>query len=139
MPQCLVSTTDCRFIPIYIKLQYLTYLLFPTSHRSKLKGGRIKSTITNRGQQIRVVLSLLGQSQITSIGIDTMAKHLHAADSLFTALGLDLKKRVALQVKFYKSMPQNAMRAISIQGQSDSMPSMDNFLRSFIRLYQKGV
>ena len=85
-------------------------------------------TITERGQKICIVLSILCQSHITSIGMETMAKFVIAADNTFTAIGLDLKKRVALQVKFYKSMPQDAMNAIAIHGQSDSMPSMDNLL-----------
>jgi len=114
--------------------------LFPNSHHSTVnKGNKIKERITGRGDKICTILSIIGQSQITSIQIETMAKFVNASNDTFTAIGLDLKKRVALQLKFYKSMPQNAMNAISIQGQLDtmpSMPSMDNFLRSFNRLYQ---
>jgi hypothetical protein len=59
----------------------------------------------------------------------------HASDNTFSALGLDLKKRIAMQVKFFESMSPTTMKAISIEGQSDSMPSMDDFLHNFNRLY----
>jgi hypothetical protein len=59
----------------------------------------------------------------------------HASDNTFSALGLDLKKRIAIQVKFFESMSPMAMKAISIEGQSDSMPSMDDFLCNFNHLY----
>jgi hypothetical protein len=59
-----------------------------------------------------------------------------AGDNSFSAMGLDLKKRIALQVQFYQSMPPTTMEAIAVQGQSDSILGMDNFLRSSNRLYQ---
>ena len=58
-----------------------------------------------------------------------------ASDNTFSTLGQDLKKRISMQVIFHKSMPQTTMKAISIEGQSDSMPSMDKFLCNFNHLY----
>jgi hypothetical protein len=60
----------------------------------------------------------------------------HASDNTFSALGLDLKMRIAMQVKLFESMSPTTMKAISIEGQSDLMPSMDDFLCNFDRLYQ---
>jgi hypothetical protein len=57
-----------------------------------------------------------------------MKAFMHANDNTFSALGQDLKKRIAMQVNFYESMSPTTMKAISIEGQSDSMPSMDFFL-----------
>ncbi len=59
----------------------------------------------------------------------------HASYNTFSALGLHLKKRIAMQVKFYESMSPMTMKAISIEGQSDSLLSMDDFLHNFNRLY----
>jgi hypothetical protein len=59
----------------------------------------------------------------------------HASDNMFSALGLHLKKRIAMQVKFYESMSPTTMKAISIEGQSDSLPGMDDFLCNFNHLY----
>jgi hypothetical protein len=64
-----------------------------------------------------------------------MKAFVHAGDITFSALGHDLKKRIAMQVNFYESMSPTTMKAISIEGQSDLMPSMDNFLHKFNRLY----
>ncbi len=64
-----------------------------------------------------------------------MKAFLHASDNMFSALGQDLKKRIAMQINFYESMSPTTMKAISIEGQSDLMPSMDNFLRKFNHLY----
>ena len=74
MQQASVSTTDFGVTPINVKLQCLTLLFFSTSHLSKLKGGKIKSTVTERGQKNSVVLSILGQSEMTLKGIETMVK-----------------------------------------------------------------
>jgi hypothetical protein len=52
----------------------------------------------------------------------------HASDNTFSTLGIDLKKRISMRVKFHESMSQTTMKAISIEGQSDLMPSMDKFL-----------
>ena len=65
-----------------------------------------------------------------------MGSFANAEDNSFTAIGLDLKKRMSQQVKIYNSMPQNTMNAIAIEGQSDSIPRMDTFLHSFNRLHQ---
>jgi hypothetical protein len=59
----------------------------------------------------------------------------HSSDNTFSALGLDLKKRIAMQVKFFESMSPMTIEAISIDRQSDSLPSMDDFLCNFNRLY----
>jgi hypothetical protein len=58
-----------------------------------------------------------------------------ASDNTFSTLGQDLKKRISRQVIFHESMPQTTMKAISIEGQSDSMPIMDKFLCNFNHLY----
>jgi hypothetical protein len=58
-----------------------------------------------------------------------------ASDNTFSTLGQDLKKRISMQVIFHEPMPQTTMKAISIEGQSDSMPSMDKFLCNFNHLY----
>jgi hypothetical protein len=58
----------------------------------------------------------------------------HASDNTFSALGQDLKKRIAMQVKFYESMSPMTMKAISIEGQSDLMHGMDDFLCNFNRM-----
>jgi hypothetical protein len=59
----------------------------------------------------------------------------HASDNTFSALGQDMKKRIAMQVKFYESMLPMTMKAISIEGQSDLMRGMDDFLCNFDSLY----
>ena len=59
----------------------------------------------------------------------------HVSDNTFSTLGQDLKKRISMQVIFHESMPQTTMKAISIEGQSDLIPSMDKFLCNFNRLY----
>ncbi len=59
----------------------------------------------------------------------------HASDNTFSALGQDLKKRIAMQVKFYESMLPTTMKAIFIEGQSDLMRGMDDFLCKFNHLY----
>jgi hypothetical protein len=59
----------------------------------------------------------------------------HTSDNMFSALGLHLKKRIAMQVKFYESMSPTTMKAISIERQSDLLPSMDGFLCNFNHLY----
>jgi hypothetical protein len=61
-----------------------------------------------------------------------MKSFAHSSDDTFSALGLDLKKRIAMQVKFFKSM---SPKAISIEGQYDFLPSMDDFLCNFNNLY----
>jgi hypothetical protein len=64
-----------------------------------------------------------------------MKAFVHASDNTFSALGQDPKKRIAMQVNFYEFMSPTTMKAISIEGQSDLMPSMDNFLCKFKCLY----
>jgi hypothetical protein len=64
-----------------------------------------------------------------------MKAFVHASDNTFSALGQDPKKRIAMQVNFYESMSPTTMKAISIEGKSDSMPSMDSFLCKFNPLY----
>ncbi len=96
----------------------------------------MKQNITTRGDKIRRALTILGQSQISPMEIEFMTSFLKTADDTFTLIGLDLKKRIALQVEFYKSFSQSAINSIAVPGQTDSIPSMDNFLSSFIRLYQ---
>jgi hypothetical protein len=64
-----------------------------------------------------------------------MKAFVHASDNTFSALGQDLKKRIAMQVNFYESMSPTTMKAISIEGQSDSMPGMDNFLCKFLTVF----
>ncbi len=58
-----------------------------------------------------------------------------ASDNTFSTLGQDLKMRILMQFIFHELMPQTTMKAISIEGQSDSMPSMDKFLCNFNHLY----
>jgi hypothetical protein len=65
-----------------------------------------------------------------------MKAFVHASDNTFSALGQDLKKRIAMQVNFYESMSPTTMKAISVEAQSDSMPSMDYFLCKFNHLHQ---
>ena len=64
-----------------------------------------------------------------------MKGFMHANDNTFSRLGQELKKRISMQVKFQESMNQTTLSAISTEGQSDSMPSMDKFLTNFNRLY----
>ncbi len=64
-----------------------------------------------------------------------MKAFVHASDNTFIALGQDPRKRIGVQVYFYESISPMTMKTISIEGQSDSMPSMDNFLCTFNRLY----
>jgi hypothetical protein len=58
-----------------------------------------------------------------------------ASGNTFSTLGQDLKKRISMQVIFHELLPQTTMKAISIEGQSDLMPSMDKFLCNFNPLY----
>ena len=68
--------------------------------------------------------------------IEFMTSFLKTANNMFTAIGLDLKKHLAVRVQFYKSLSQKTINAIAVPGQSDALPSVDNFLSSFIRLYR---
>ncbi len=61
-------------------------------------------------------------SEISSISpgdLEFMKAFAHASDNTLSAMGQDLKKRIAMQVNFYESMSPTTMKAISIEGQSD--------------------
>jgi hypothetical protein len=80
-------------------------------------------------------VEILFRSSISPVDLEFMKSFAHSSDNTFCALGPDLKKRIAMQVKFFESMSPTTIKAISIEGQSDSLPSMDDFLCNFNHLY----
>ena len=80
-------------------------------------------------------VDILFRSSISPGDLEFMKSFAHSSDNTFSALGLDLKKRIAMQVKFFESMSPTTIKAISIEEQSDLLPSMDDFLCNFNRLY----
>jgi hypothetical protein len=98
-------------------------------------GSKIKQTIEARGGKIIAAFDILSWSSISPGDLEFMKSVAHASDNTFSALGLHLKKRIAMQLKFYESMSLTTMKSIFIEGQSDSLPSMDDFLCNFNHLY----
>lgn len=115
--------------------------LIPVSHRlfalfiRRQRGSKIKQIVNDRGLKINVANETLQRAHISSNDMNILQTFANTGEDAYTTLGRDLKKRIAYQVQWFKSLSESTKKTITIPGRSDNLPSMDNFLLSFNKLY----
>ena len=95
----------------------------------------MRQTVSNRSKGIIRALESTSKSEVTPSELQSLQDFTKASDETFTQAGKDLKARVLLSVRFYKSL-RSSDAVETIVPKSGFMPGVDSFLDKFVEHYK---
>ena len=91
----------------------------------------MRQTVSNRSKGIIYALESASKSKVIPSKLQYLQDFVKTSDKTFTQVGKDLKVRVLLTVRFYKSL-RSSNTVETIVRKSCFMPGVDSFLVKFI-------
>ena len=96
----------------------------------------MRHTVTNLSEGIIWALESTSKSKVTPSELKSLEVFAKSSDKIFTEVGKDLKARVMLSVRFYKTIQSSDGVGALVSPKSGFMPGVDSFLNNFVEHYK---
>ena len=96
----------------------------------------MRQTVINRSEGIIRPLESTSKSEVTPSELKYLEAFTKSSDTTFTEAGKDLKVRVMISVRFYKTIQSSDDVGVLVSPKSGFIPEVDSFLNHFVEHYK---